>query len=83
MVASDYAKQTWANGPGGGTPITAARLAHMEDGIDAVTETLEAVASVFVQQLDPEVTNPEITGPAVWYVLDNLGNLIGKKVRTA
>lgn len=29
-----YTKQTWANGALGGTPISAARLAHMEDGIE-------------------------------------------------
>jgi len=28
-----YAKQTWADTSAGGTPITAARLSHMEDGI--------------------------------------------------
>ncbi|MFI9507577.1 hypothetical protein [Nocardia sp. NPDC052566] len=28
-----YTKQTWADGALGGTPITAARLAHMEQGI--------------------------------------------------
>jgi YD repeat-containing protein len=28
-----YTKQTWANGPSGGTPISAARLQHIEDGI--------------------------------------------------
>lgn len=28
-----YAKQTWLNGPGGNTAITAAALSHMEDGI--------------------------------------------------
>lgn len=30
-----YEKQTWADGAAGGTPITAARLNHMEDGIAA------------------------------------------------
>lgn len=30
-----YAKQTWANGIAGGTPISAARLNYMEDGIEA------------------------------------------------
>jgi hypothetical protein len=28
-----YAKQTWANGPGGGTPTSAARLQWIEDGL--------------------------------------------------
>lgn len=30
-----YTKQTWANGVAGGTPISAARLTHMEEGIYA------------------------------------------------
>jgi hypothetical protein len=32
-----YTKQTWADGESGGTPITAARLAHIEDGIEAAS----------------------------------------------
>ncbi|MEV5360570.1 GDSL-type esterase/lipase family protein [Micrococcus luteus] len=31
-----YAKQTWTNGSGGATPLSAARLQHMEDGIEGV-----------------------------------------------
>lgn len=30
-----YTKQTWANLVAGGTPLSAARLSHMEDGIEA------------------------------------------------
>ncbi len=30
-----YSKQTWVNGSGGGTPLSAARLTVMEDGIEA------------------------------------------------
>jgi hypothetical protein len=30
-----YSKQTWANGVGGGTPLSAARLTVMENGIEA------------------------------------------------
>lgn len=37
---------------------------------------------VFVQEIDPEVSNPEYTGPAIWYQLDGSSNVIGKKVRT-
>lgn len=29
-----YTKQTWFNDPAGGTPLSAARLNHMEEGID-------------------------------------------------
>ncbi len=33
-----YTPQTWIDGPGGGTPISAARLNYMEDGIEAALE---------------------------------------------
>lgn len=33
-MTTPYVPQTWADGPAGGTPITAARLTHIEDGID-------------------------------------------------
>ncbi len=36
---------------------------------------------VYIQQADPEVTNPEYEGAAVWYQTDGAGNIIGKKVR--
>lgn len=39
---TDYSKQTWADGEPGGTPISAARLAHMEDGIDLAHVELDA-----------------------------------------
>lgn len=34
-----YTKQTWADGPEGGTPITADRLNHMESGIEDASNT--------------------------------------------
>lgn len=33
MAYSDYVEQTWTDGAGGGTPVSAARLTYMEDGI--------------------------------------------------
>ena len=38
-------------------------------------------ARVFVQFDDPDTTNPAYTGPAVWFVLNGSGQVIGKKVR--
>lgn len=38
-----YTKQTWADGSGGGTPLSAPRLQHMEDGIDDADIRLDAV----------------------------------------
>lgn len=37
-----YSKQTWTNGPDGGTPLSAARLNHIEDGIEAAAQTADA-----------------------------------------
>lgn len=39
-------------------------------------------AQVFVQETDPDVTNPEYSGPAVWYQLDGSGNVIDRKLRS-
>lgn len=36
-----YNKQTWTDGPDGGTPISAARLGHIEDGIEAAAVTAD------------------------------------------
>lgn len=33
----DYIEQFWVNGPDGDTPLDAARLNHMEDGIAAAS----------------------------------------------
>jgi hypothetical protein len=35
-----YVKQTWNNGAAGSTPITAARLSHMEDGIENPVDSI-------------------------------------------
>ena len=42
-----YTQQTWADGSGGGTPLSAARLNHMEDGItnSATDEDLSTAVS--------------------------------------
>lgn len=37
-----YTKQTWVDGSAGGTPISAARLTHMENGIDDADIRLDA-----------------------------------------
>jgi hypothetical protein len=36
-MTAPYVPQTWVNGPGGGTPISAGRLNHMEAGIAAAS----------------------------------------------
>lgn len=40
-----YTKQSWADGPAGGTPISAARLNHMEDGIASASSSAAADAA--------------------------------------
>lgn len=42
-MADLYAPQTWVDGIGGGTPVDADRLNHMEAGIDAVDAALAAL----------------------------------------
>lgn len=42
---SDYTKQDWKDGTDGGTPITAARLAHIEDGIAGHSHSASDVTS--------------------------------------
>lgn len=42
-----YTKQTWKDGTGGATPLTAARLNHMEDGIKATSDAVDSVSSEF------------------------------------
>jgi hypothetical protein len=43
---SGYAEQSWADGVDGGTPITAARLGHIEDGINASVQDDELDGAV-------------------------------------
>lgn len=46
-----YVKQVWANGILGGTPISAERLAHIEDGIESLSTSSSVLAG-----LDPTGT---------------------------
>lgn len=38
-----YTPQTWADGSGGGTPLSAARLNYMETGIDDADTRVTAI----------------------------------------
>ncbi len=40
-----YVKQLWKNGPSGGTPWSASRLNHMEDGIKANNDMISELNS--------------------------------------
>lgn len=65
-----YTKQTWVNGVAGGTPLSAARLQHVEDGLDATADvadgaipaTQKAVANG-VATLDAGALLPEAQVP--------------------
>ena len=41
----EYVKQIWKNGPSGGTPWSATRLNHMEDGIKANNDMISELNS--------------------------------------
>lgn len=71
-----YAKQTWINGAAGNTPISAARLGHMEDGIFDPASSI--AANVFSQGLIPTaVKTTAYTAVAQDYVLlDTTSNTI-------
>lgn len=43
-----YSKQTWTDGAGGGTPLSAARLTHMEDGIEEVQNDVDTHGHPYV-----------------------------------
>lgn len=47
-----YAKQSWADGSAGGTPITAARLSYIEDGVAAVAATADAAEATLAGATD-------------------------------
>lgn len=69
-----YQKQTWNNNPSGGTPITAERLNHMEEGIANAVET-DSVASLNVLEINNSIktispTNAGLTGLKWLYIGD-------------
>lgn len=80
-----YDPQTWANGPAGLTPISAARLTHIEDGLEALDDGLvaEAAARAAADQLSVQqpagvsvnvnAADPRTT--AALYLADGLGAL--------
>jgi hypothetical protein len=47
-----YTKQTWADGPTGGTPLDSVSLNHIEDGIEAAAATADTAASSAASALD-------------------------------
>lgn len=68
-----YSKQTWDDGAAGGTPLSAARLTAMEDGIEAahqlyddgVGSATEATVATSEATASTSMTNLTTVGPAV------------------
>jgi hypothetical protein len=58
-----YTKQTWRPGRTGGTPISATRLQHLEDGIEAIDLALDAVDGGGQSALDPRLSLVYIAQP--------------------
>lgn len=54
-----YTPQTWANDEAGGTPITAARLSHIETGVQAAASTADAAATGAQGALADTAVQPE------------------------
>ena len=47
----EYVKQLWKNGPSGGTPWSASRLNHMEEGIKANNEMISELNSNIIETM--------------------------------
>lgn len=72
MTISDfvaYVTQTWKNKPDVNTPISAARLGHIEDGIKGNSNAIEAIAAAVVSTItnDPN----KIASMAALYAVNN------------
>lgn len=46
-----YVKQAWKNKPDTSTPLSAARLTHLEDGIKGNSDAIEKIAAAVVSQI--------------------------------
>ena len=44
-----YEKQTWYDDPSGGTPLTADKMNHIEDGIEELDQFCTSIAPTFYQ----------------------------------
>lgn len=82
-----YTPQTWTDGSAGGTPITAARLTVIEDGIESASrrdETMTTVASATYTPVLGDAgrtllmtsTSCTINLPADWWVAYPVGTIV-------
>lgn len=61
-----YEKQTWANGSVGGTPLSAERLTHIEDGIEASEMNSDVILQSGVDYLKKVTIEDDGTPTASW-----------------
>lgn len=59
-----YSKQTWVNGADGATPISAARLGYIEDGIEAAHTAAAAAASTVHTHVSADITDATASATA-------------------
>lgn len=87
-----YIKHPWADGPDGGTPITAAWLNHMEDGIadavspeqlDEAVNTLVATDTVLAGDLSNAQSQLATIGPGLSSVQADLNTASASTVASA
>lgn len=55
-MASDYVRQVWVDEPSGGTPLSAQRLNHMEEGIEAAAKPTGDEPDTYAAGDDPRFT---------------------------
>jgi len=67
MAYSQYYQNGWQDGENGGTPITAAALNHMEDGIETNDAAIAELNSKFVIETKT-VSVPDIQGGSTGWV---------------
>ncbi|WP_419066702.1 hypothetical protein, partial [Hungatella sp.] len=70
-----YAKQAWKNKPDTSTPLSAARLTHLEDGVKGNSDAIEKIAAAVVSQIvnDP---NKIASMAALFSVNDKVDSVI-------
>jgi hypothetical protein len=56
--------------------LPAAEYNRNAERTDAAFDAVTQGARVFIQAADPDTTNPEHVGPAIWYVTDGAGTII-------
>jgi hypothetical protein len=61
-----YSKQTWNNGSAGGTPISATRLDHIEEGIETAAQEVTALLEADPPTAQGTFTIVEYVDPTGW-----------------